>query len=159
MLLALGLVGASGAVFEPGAAASPRDGPCTAAQTRRVVTAFMRAWTRGDTTASERLVAPEPLFRWVSVGWAGRRLGGRASDRATLRTYLAARYRKHDRLELRSFRFNGSDVREQHRYGHFGLTAFRDADDWPSGLGHIRPGKGAIICILPQPVIAVFSLG
>jgi hypothetical protein len=153
LFLPIALVGGTGA-----AAAVP-DGPCTATQARSVVIPFLRAWTRGDTTAGDRLLAPETLFRWVSVGWAGRRLGRHASNRATIRTYLAARHRKHDQVELRSFRFNGSDIRGKHGYGHFGFTAFRDADDWSPGVGHIRPGKGAIVCTLPRPVIAVFSLG
>jgi hypothetical protein len=124
-----------------------------------VVFAFARAWTRGDAAAVERLVAPEPQYRWLSVGSPGNRAGARAYDRRSLRTYIAARRAQHDRLRISRFRFNGSDVREGDGYGHFEFAAIRSSDDWPAGLDHLRSGKGAIVCTLSRPMLAVWSLG
>jgi hypothetical protein len=142
------------------ASAAPRaETRCTAAQTRTLLVSLTRAWTRGDAAAVDRLVVREPLFRWFSVAWAGGRMGPGAFERTSLRRYIASRGRMHERIVLRSFRFHGSDVRGGHRYGHYELTAYRDADDWPSAIHHVRPGKGAIMCSLPRPGIAVFALG
>jgi hypothetical protein len=62
-------------------------------------------------------------------------------------------------MRLRSFRFNGSDRRARDVFGHFELTAKRAADDWPAGLDPVRPGKGAIVCNLARPMLAVWILG
>jgi hypothetical protein len=133
--------------------------PCTAAETRGVVVVFARAWTVGDLDAVRRIAAPEPHFRWVSVGPPGARFGSHATDRRSLPTYIARRHAVHDRLTIRKFRFHGSDLRGAERFGHFEFRATRTADDWPDGVDHYRTGKGAIICNLDHPVLAVFSLG
>ena len=134
-------------------------GPCTAQQTRAVVVAFARAWSQGDASAVNRLVAPEPQFKWISFGPPGSRFGARAFARGSLRSYVAARATRHDRLEIKRVRFNGSDVRADGGYGHFELDAVRWSDDWPTGEPHRRPGKGAIVCTLSRPLLAVWSLG
>jgi hypothetical protein len=143
------LIGQSGAA----------TGPCSAAQTRAVVFAFAGAWSRGDVASVSRLVAPEPQFKWVSAGRPGVRSGARAFARGSLRSYIAARATQHDRLGIKRFRFNGSDVRADGAYGHFEFDAARTSDDWPPGLEHLRPGKGAIVCTLSRPMLAVWSLG
>jgi hypothetical protein len=134
-------------------------GPCTALQTRAVVDAFARAWNRGDVFAIGRLVAPEPQFKWISFGPPGSRSGSRAFARRSVRSYIAARATHHDRLHIKRFRFNGSDVRVDGGYGHFELDAARSSDDWPTGALHLRSGKGAIVCTLSRPMLAVWSLG
>jgi hypothetical protein len=134
-------------------------GPCTAAETRSVVYAFASAWSRGDTAAVERLVAPEPQHRWVSAGAPGLRAGSAAFNRRSLRAYIVRRHAQHDRLQLKSFKFNGSDIRDGDGFGHFQFTAVRRADDLPAGLAHLRGGKGAIVCTLSTPMLAVWSLG
>ncbi len=134
-------------------------GPCKATETRRVVSSFVAAWTRGDTAVADRLVAPEPQYRWLSVGLPGLRSGPSAFKRDSLRAYLKQRRAKHDRLQLTKFKFNGSDVRGNDGFGHFEFEAVREADDWPPGTRHTRPGKGAIVCTLARPMIAVLSLG
>jgi hypothetical protein len=136
-----------------------KAGPCKATETRRVVSLFVAAWTRGETAAAERLVAPEPQFRWLSVGPPGSRSGPSAFKRDSLRTYLKQRRAMHDRLQLTKFKFNGSDVRVSDGFGHFEFEVARDADDWPPGIPRTRPGKGAIVCTLARPMLAVLSLG
>jgi hypothetical protein len=123
------------------------------------VIAFVRAWSTGDGAAVGRLVAPEPQFKWVSAGRPGIRSGTRAFARGSLRSYIAARATVHDRLDIKRFKFNGSDVRDDGGYGHFEFDVARTSDDWPDGLPHLRPGKGAIVCTLARPMLAVWSLG
>jgi hypothetical protein len=132
-------------------------GPCSAADTRSVAFAFARAWTRGDVTAIKRLVAPEPHFRWVSASRA--RSGARAYDRASLGAFIRARHAQHERLTLKRFKFNGSDLRGTEGFGHFEFDVIRLSDDRPPGSDTLRAGKGAIICTLARPMIAVWSLG
>jgi hypothetical protein len=134
-------------------------GPCKATETRAVVFAFARAWARGDVTAVNRLTAPEPQFKWVSAAPPGGRAGPRAFDRRTLGSFIRARHAQHERLTLKSFKFNGSDLRGTDGFGHFEFVATRQSDDWPAGTDTIRKGKGAIVCTLARPMIAVWSLG
>lgn len=132
---------------------------CTAAVTIATARDFARAWTRGDAAAIVRLTAPEPHYRWVSAGEPGLRAGSRAFDRRSLPAYIRLRHGQHDRLRLTRVKFNGSDTRMGAAYGHFEFDALRAADDWPAGLDHVRHGKGAIVCSLGRPVVAVWSLG
>jgi hypothetical protein len=134
-------------------------GPCSAPDTRSVAFAFARAWTRGDVTAIKRLVAPEPHFRWVSASPPGARSGSRAYDRASLGAFIRARHAQHERLTLKRFKFNGSDLRGTEGFGHFEFDVVRLSDDRPTGSDTLRAGKGAIICTLARPMIAVWSLG
>ena len=153
------LIAAAFLSVEPAPAGRAAAGPCTAQQTRAVAYAFAAAWTRGDLVTVERLVAREPHFRWVSAGPPGGRAGPRAFDRATLRAFIRARHARHERLTLTWFRFNGSDLREKQGFGHFEFHALRRSDDWPAQMTNSRKGKGAIICTLSRPVLAVWSLG
>ena len=118
-----------------------------------------RTWTRGDVTAISRLVAPEPHFRWVSASPPGGRSGARAFDRHSLGAFIRARHTQHERLTLTSFKFNGSDLRGKEGFGHFEFQATRLSDDWPASMDALRSGKGAIICTLARPMLAVWSLG
>jgi hypothetical protein len=154
VVLTLALVAAT-----PVAPSRAAAGPCTAQQARAVVGAFARAWSHGNTAAVDRLVAPEPQFKWISFGPPGSRSGSRAYARGSLRSYIAARATRHDRLDIKRFRFNGSDVRADGGYGHFEIDAVRSSDDWPTEAPPLRPGKGAIVCTLSRPVLAVWSLG
>jgi hypothetical protein len=142
-----------------GGSAEAATGPCNAAETRAVAFAFAHAWTRGDLAAIDRLVAPKPHFRWVSAAPPGGRSGAQAFSRATLGVFVRARHRHHERLTLQTFRFNGSDVRGTEGFGHFEFEAVRVSDDEPAGANELRAGKGAIICTLARPMIAVWSLG
>jgi hypothetical protein len=148
------------AVAAIGSASDAAVGPCTAAETRAVAFSFARAWTRGDVAAVNRLVAPEPHFRWVSAASPpGGRSGARAFDRYSLGAFIRARHAQHERVTLTSFKFNGSDLRGKEGFGHFEFEATRSSDDWPAKMDTQRSGKGAIICTLARPMIAVWSLG
>jgi hypothetical protein len=70
-----------------------------------------------------------------------------------------SRHEKRDRLTLTRFKFNGSDRRGNDWFGHFEFEARRVAADWPPGQEHLRNGKGAIVCTLERPMLAVWSLG
>ena len=134
-------------------------GPCKATETRALVFAFARAWTTGNVTEANRLVAPEPNYRWVSAGPPGGRSGARAFDRRSLGAFIRARHAQHERLTIKSFKFNGSDLRGKEGFGHFEFKALRNSDDQPIGVDPLHSGKGAIICTLARPMIAVWSLG
>jgi hypothetical protein len=134
-------------------------GPCKASETRRIVFEFARAWTSGDVEAVNRLVAQEPHFRWISASPPGGRSGSRAFDRPSVGAFIRARHAQHERLTLTSFKFNGSDLRGTEGFGHFEFEAIRVSDDMPAGADSLRGGKGAIICTLARPMIAVWSLG
>jgi hypothetical protein len=161
MRLVLAVAAAAVLVTSAGApAARSPSAPCARGETRAVVGAFVRAWTQGDLATIRRLAAPEPHFRWVSSGRPGLRAGPSAFDRRSLAAYIARRHALHERLTITSFRFNGSDLRGKERFGHFALWVARDADDWPAAWSnHAKSGKGAIICNLDRPMLAVFSLG
>ena len=88
------------------------SGPCTAAETRATAAGFVRAWNAGDVTGADRLVAPEPVFKWFSSGAPGARFGASAYDRSSFRRYLVRRHVQHDRMRIVRFRFNGSDLRD-----------------------------------------------
>jgi hypothetical protein len=132
---------------------------CTASETHRVAAAFVRAWNRGDAAVLTSIVAPEPHFRWVSAGPPGIRSGSQAFDRSSLGRFIRTRHSRGDHLTLTRFTFNGSDRRGSEVFGHFEFEAVRAADDWPADTEAVRHGKGAIICSLDRPMLAVWSLG
>jgi hypothetical protein len=135
-------------VFE----AVPSREECTAGRVRRLVRAFAGAFNRGKARALDLSFAAEPEFRWYSTQAPGERIGGNAAERDTLLQYFANRYRRGERLELRSVRFNGNGE----GYGHFDFRLVRRADDLePTRL----MGKGAAICFHEEDVIAVWSMG
>jgi hypothetical protein len=156
VMVAFVVAGGASASARPEGAAS---GPCKQAETRRTAFEFASAWTRGDVPAINRLVASEPHFRWVSASPPGGRSGQRAFDRPSVGAFIRARHAQHERLTLQSFKFNGSDLRGTEGFGHFEFEATRLSDDWPASMDSLRIGKGAIICTLARPMIAVWSLG
>ena len=164
VLVAAALTSASAGADSSSVTAAP--GPCTAAETRAVVFAFARAWTTGNVAEANRLVVPEPHFRWLGAGPPGGRSGARAIDRFSLGAFIRARHKHHERLTIKTFKFHGSDLRGKEGdlrgiegLGHFEFTAVRLSDDQPSGADPLRPGKGSIICTLARPMIAVWSVG
>ena len=140
------------------AAAVGAPAPCSPADTRRVVAAFVGAWNRGDLAAVDRLIARPPVFKWFSSGAPGARIGAASANRRALLRYVAARHARHDRIRLRWFRHNGSDVRTDGRYGHFEYELERSADDWNGGAAFVAPGKGAVNCSGGRTTIAVWSM-
>jgi len=112
---------------------------------------MLAAFNRGDLRRFDRAVAPEPWFGWWSTTSPGARLGHRASSRASLVRYVAARHRRHERLRLLQLRYNGNDARG----GHFAVRLVRRADGLPAPPW---VGKGAVRCAHPAGVI-VWSTG
>lgn len=158
IVLVVAALTSSTAGAESSSATAP-GGPCKASETRVLVFAFARARTAGNVAEANRLVAPEANYRWVSAGPPGERSGSRAFDRSSLGAFIRARHAQHERLTIKSFKFNGSDLRGSEGFGHFEFKALRKSDDRPIGADPLRVGKGAIICTLDRPMIAVWSLG
>jgi hypothetical protein len=130
---------------------------CTAAETHSTVSRFVAAWNDGRLAALDGLVAPEPMFKWFSSGAPGNR-GAAAFDRSSLRRYFARRHARRDHIQIRFFRFNGSDAREDGSYGHFEFTLERSAADYRRGEQFHVVGKGAVNCSLARTAIAVWSM-
>jgi hypothetical protein len=80
-----------------------------------------------------------------------------AKNRATLGAYFRSRHRRHDRLGLLWFRFNGHETERE--LGHFELRGRRRADDFRGGDWFRLAGKGALDCSKPRVTIAALSLG
>ena len=126
---------------------------CDAAAVASALRRFVRAFNAGDAKRLDRLFS-RTNFVWYSSASPGRRT---LQDRGSLAAYFRARHRRHDRLTLVAFRFNGYD--EPRRLGHFELTAKRRADDYRGGAPFELTGKGALDCALPARTFAVLTLG
>lgn len=126
--------------------------PCVSEEVRRLIVGFFEAFNRGEAARLDRLFAPGSSFEWYSTDAPGARLNSAAFDRKTLVHYFAARHARGERLELRTFKFNGySDG-----YGHFEYGLVRSADDLAPANYY---GKGAAICSDGADVIAAWSMG
>jgi hypothetical protein len=113
---------------------------------------FLTAFNRGNVQRLDHLFAAQSEFRWYSTQGPGARLQSAAYDRGTLTSYFARRHQRGERLELRSFEFNGHSA----GYGHFEYGLVRSAGDLPPTDYY---GKGAAICRQTKSVIAVWSMG
>jgi hypothetical protein len=113
---------------------------CTARETRTAVRRFVAEFNRGDLRALDRRFAPAERFEWYSTSAPGERFNDAAKDRATLIPYLKARHAKHERLTLRSLKYNGAG---ESKYGNFEFTLTRRADDLRAAP---YSGKGAAWC-------------
>lgn len=169
VILATGVAGAAVAVIassqersstppEGGSAArQPADAPaaaegCTAGEIRAVAVRLLRSYNAADKAGLRRVLADPGDFRWFTVeDRAHGETFGAYNPRAVL-SYAARRHRAHDRLRLVSFTFNGHNA----SFGHFEFEVLRSADD----LAPIRySGKGAALCTVEPPVIAVWAMG
>jgi hypothetical protein len=159
----LGTVVVVAALAGAGGAAAPRWAEneqgrlCTKTETRSTVARFVAAWNAGRLDALDGLVAREPAFKWFSSGAPGDR-GAAAFKRSSLRRYFALRHAQRDRIRIRFFRFNGSDVRKDGSYGHFEYELERSALDHRQGELFAAVGKGAVNCSLARTAIAVWSM-
>jgi hypothetical protein len=113
---------------------------CSGRETLAAVKRFVAEFNRGDLRALDRRFAPAERFEWYSTSAPGERFNDAAKDRATLIRYFKARHAKHERLTLRSVKYNGA---AEAKYGNFEFTLTRRADDL-----HAAPylGKGAAWC-------------
>lgn len=136
---------------------SPAGVRCDVAAVVRALRTFAAAFSAGDLRRLDALFAQEPRFAWFSSGGPGVRFGAEAEKRRSLLPYLAARHRKHDRIRLLSYRFNGYEA--QREIGHFGVKMMRQADDYRRGNAFEIEGKGAIDCSQSPVRFMVLSLG
>jgi hypothetical protein len=134
--------------------AVPADTRCTERETRTAVTRFVAELNRGDLRALDRRFESAGRFEWYSTPAPGQRFNDAAKDRATLIPYFDARHARHERLTLRSFKFNGAGT--QRKDGNFEYTLTRRADDLRSTRYR---GKGALFCHRgPRDRIFVWSM-
>ena len=129
---------------------------CDAEAVHSALRSFTRAFNTGDAMRLDRLFS-QTNFVWYSSAAPGRRTLSGAADRPSLAAYFRTRHRRHDRVKLLTFRFNGYD--EARRLGHFELTAERRADDYRSGSPFALTGKGALDCARTARTFAVLTLG
>jgi hypothetical protein len=129
----------------------PAGESCDERGTRQHVARFISAFNRGDYKTLDRLFARGTWWRWYAVGTApGRRQG---YSRTTLIKYFRARHKKHERLELQYFQFNGLSA----GYGHFEFEVLRKADDIPAPVPRTYHGKGAMSCFAGK--LGVWAMG
>jgi hypothetical protein len=126
---------------------------CNSSDARQLVDSFVDSFNRGDAKQLDQLVAGPERFIWYSTDSPGQRIGEEAYQRSTLMSYFAARHDQHERLQLRSFRFNGI-------YG-MGLGGFefeltRGAADGVASTPYV--GKGAIDCHSAPHTLVVWSM-
>jgi hypothetical protein len=148
--------GACAATFSepPALAYGSAQGPCSAGATSTAVSRLLVAINQGDIEAADQLVAKGDAFMWYSVG--GERIGQAATDRSTLRDYLAARQAQGEFFRLIRFRYQGLNRVNGRRYANFNMLLVRSAGDFPARW---ILGKGAVDCQLSPPQVAVWSLG
>lgn len=131
---------------------TPSKVRCDAAALEDVLSAFVRAYNRGDTRQLDRLFSRQ-RFRWYASTGAGIRLPPEARKRGTLAEYFRERHRRRDHLILRSFRFNAYE--RARNLGHFEFDGHRRANDFQDGGWVQMTGKGALDCSIAPPTISV----
>jgi hypothetical protein len=117
---------------------------CTAADGKDVVRSFAGAWNRGDVAGAASMWARKPEFKWLS---GPNRLGPRAYDRSTLRSYIRSRVRLHERLRIVALRARYEAARNIVNFS--GML---------SRGGPAKPFKGAVTCSTPEPLLIVWSM-
>ncbi|HEV2012496.1 MAG TPA: hypothetical protein VGR77_01215 [Candidatus Dormibacteraeota bacterium] len=142
---------------EPGTASSTA-GVCNSGPVHELVTSFINAFNAGDTVELDRLVAGDQQgFLWYSTDAPGQRFDPSARVRTSLITYFEQRHRQRERLELRSFTFNGNSAGNfGHGIGNFEFELIRSAD----GLGPTPyGGKGAASCYQVPARLMLWGMG
>jgi hypothetical protein len=131
----------------PGAAAK-----CSAGS-RQLVQSFVDSFNNGDALQLDRLFAGLGLFEWYSTDAPGERINNEAKDRSSLLAYFAKRHNRHERLELRSFQFNGTSPSGR---GNFEFELTRSADDGLASTPY--GGKGTFDCEQSPFTLVVWSM-
>jgi hypothetical protein len=129
---------------------SPTGVRCDVAAVRGKLSAFVRAYNRGEFRQLDSLFSRES-FKWYSWGGSAR------SDRSALIPNFQRRYERGDRLRSVTFRFNGYE--RERDLGHFELQGQRRADDLAGGKWFGMPGKGALDCSRTPVTFALMLLG
>jgi hypothetical protein len=124
------------------------------AGSRQLVESFVKSFNSGDAQALDHLVAESGHgFVWYSTDAPGERINDQARDRGTLLVYFADRHHHHERLELRSFQFNGASP---NGFGNFEFKLSRSSDDGLVSTAY--GGKGSIDCGQSPLVLVVWSM-
>lgn len=144
LVFALGIIGAlapqSGGTS--GAAQS-----CDRGSVADLVSAFIRAYNKGDIEKLDWMWAGEPDFEWYSVS-PGERERADAYDRETLIPYFEERHRLADRLRLKALRVGPEDDR-----GFFGISyRLHRESHQRDGSGHFH-GKASAKEVMSLPSI------
>jgi hypothetical protein len=153
-VVACGAVIASFCTSAGSRAAGPAPGVCTAAETRSAVSAFVRAFNRGDNPRLNRVWARRGDFQWYTTVQREPRIAHAVFSRARLLPYFAARHRQRERLAVVRFRFNGTSG----GYGHFEYRLECEALDL-NAENRVYDGKGAVTCARRPAALAVWSMG
>lgn len=124
----------------PSTAADPTAvGHCSATGMRSLVSDFVDAFNVGNAARLDTLWASTAQgFVWYTVGPP--QPAPNARDRSKLITYFASRHHEHERLSMKSFKYNGS---ADGNFGNFEFSFNRRADDLPALT---YSGKGAAFC-------------
>ena len=133
---------------------------CSAAGTRALVLAFVRAFNGGDNAALNRLWAGQgaaytPGFRWYTAFQDEPPIEHQVFSRARLLPYFATRHRRGERLRILGFRFNGNGG---NGYGNLEYRLKRTATDLDASSQRYD-GKGALVCSPGRRALAVWSMG
>jgi hypothetical protein len=133
-------------------AALALSGGCTADATKRVINSFVADYNAGRVLYADRLWAPEPRFQWLSTSGPGAATRRDPYNRATLRSFLRARARVHDRIEIETL---GAGYNPRQHTVDFGGKLIRSADDLRRGRHDF---KGAADCVSGRPKLIVWSM-
>lgn len=123
------------------------------AGSRQLVEAFVASFNSGDVLQLDRLFAGPELFGWYSTDAPGERINDEAQNRSSLMAYFAKRHKHNERLELRSFQFNGTSPSGR---GNFEFELIRSTDDGLASTPY--GGKGAFDCEQSQFTLVVWSM-
>jgi hypothetical protein len=111
--------------------------------TKLIVSGFLDAYNAGSPDITDRFIAPPGEFQWY--GAPGRQFDDdpKSMDRGTLAAYFAGQHAKGDRLELKTFRYNGINRQSYGWAANFDYILIHSMAD---GSAHEAPGKGALAC-------------
>jgi hypothetical protein len=156
MVAASALATFLGVALSPVPASQASSNPllCTASETRKLVTAFIRAFNRGDARTLNRLWARRPDFRWYTAFQSEPRVRHSVFVRDRLVPYFTRRHQQGERLRIVRLRFNGNSG----LHGHFEYRIQRTAPDLTS-TQTLYDGKGAVVCFPKPRALAVWSMG
>jgi hypothetical protein len=154
LLMGTSLAPLLAAALLAGSPTSATGESCNELGTHELVIQFIGAFNRGDLAQLDRLFARGMWWRWYAVGTApGKRIQTAAYNRSTLVKYFRARHRKHERLQLRAFQYNG----RSNGYANFQYEILRRADDMAGRSPRLYAGKGAMSCW--EGRLAVWGMG
>jgi hypothetical protein len=130
------------------------DASACGSGSRQLVELFIQSFSSGDTQKLDQIVAESGQgFGWYSTDAPGERINDQARDRTSLLAYFADRHNHRERLELRSFQFNGTSASGQ---GNFEFKLTRSSNEGLASTSY--GGKGSIDCDRSPMTLAVWSM-